>query len=55
MRDGIAASLEYVRLVGMPLAIEPLHPMQAADRACVNTMEQALDLCNKLDPAQTGA
>jgi sugar phosphate isomerase/epimerase len=31
VRDGIAASLEYAREVGMPLAIEPLHPMQAAD------------------------
>ncbi len=30
VRDGIAASLEYARQVGMPLAIEPLHPMQAA-------------------------
>ena len=29
----------------MPLAIEPLHPMYAADRACVNTLRQALDLC----------
>ena len=27
--DGIAATLEYARSVGMPLAIEPLHPMQA--------------------------
>ena len=48
--DGIAASLEYARQVGMPLAIEPLHPMQAAERACVNTMEHALDLCDELDP-----
>ena len=32
----------------MPLAIEPLHPMFAADRACVNTLEQALDLCDQL-------
>jgi sugar phosphate isomerase/epimerase len=48
--DGIAASLEYARSVGMPLAIEPLHPMQAADRACINTLEQALDLCEALDP-----
>jgi sugar phosphate isomerase/epimerase len=38
----------------MPLAIEPLHPMQAADRACVNTMEQALDLCDAIDPERTG-
>ena len=49
--DGIAATLEYARGVGMPLAIEPLHPMQAAERACVNTLEQALDICDALDPA----
>jgi sugar phosphate isomerase/epimerase len=54
VRDGIAASLEYAREVGMPLAIEPLHPMQAADRACVNTLEQALDLCDALDPQKSG-
>ena len=54
VRDGIAASLEYARQVGMPLAIEPLHPMQAAERACINTLEQALDLCDELDPGQTG-
>ena len=50
VRDGIAATLEYAKSVGMPLAIEPLHPMYAADRACVNTLEQALDLCDALDP-----
>ncbi len=50
VRDGIAATLAYARQVGMPLAIEPLHPMYAADRACVNTLEQALDLCDALDP-----
>jgi sugar phosphate isomerase/epimerase len=55
VRDGIATLLEYSRSVGMPLAIEPLHPMYAADRACVNTMEQALDLCDELDPSKSGA
>jgi len=50
VRDGIAATLEYAKAVGMPLAIEPLHPMYAADRACVNTIEQALDLCEAIDP-----
>jgi len=54
VRDGIAASLEYAREVGMPLAIEPLHPMQAADRACVNTLEHALDICDELDAGKTG-
>ena len=54
VRDGIAASLDYAREVGMPLAIEPLHPMQAADRACINTLEHALDLCDELDAGKTG-
>ncbi|HSV59950.1 MAG TPA: sugar phosphate isomerase/epimerase family protein [Variovorax sp.] len=55
VHDGIAASLEYARQVGMPLAIEPLHPMQAAERACINTLEHALDLCDELDPQRSGA
>jgi sugar phosphate isomerase/epimerase len=55
VRDGIARLLEYARAVKMPLAIEPLHPMYAADRACVNTLEQALDLCDELDPQRSGA
>jgi sugar phosphate isomerase/epimerase len=54
VRDGIAASLAYAREVGMPLAIEPLHPMQAADRACINTLEHALDLCDELDAGKSG-
>ncbi len=48
VRDGIAATLEYANSCGMPLAIEPLHPMYAADRACVNTMRHANDLCDEL-------
>jgi sugar phosphate isomerase/epimerase len=52
--DGIARSLEYAKEMEMPLAIEPLHPMQAADRACVNTLEQALDICDRLDPEASG-
>ena len=46
--DGLAAVLPYARQCRMPLAIEPLHPMYAADRACINTLEQALDLCDAL-------
>jgi sugar phosphate isomerase/epimerase len=48
--DGIAALLDDARERRMPLAIEPLHPMYAADRACINTLEQALDVCDALDP-----
>ena len=50
VRDGIGELLGYSLSAGMPLAIEPLHPMYAADRACVNTMEHANDLCDELGP-----
>jgi sugar phosphate isomerase/epimerase len=46
--DGIAAILPEARKARVPLAIEPLHPMQAAERACINTLEQALDICDAL-------
>jgi sugar phosphate isomerase/epimerase len=54
VRDGIAAILPHARRAGTPLAIEPLHPMYAADRACINTLGQALDLCEALDPRNEG-
>src|ERR1700730_8283464 len=53
--DSIAEMLEYARQANMPLAIEPLHPAYAADRACVNTTRQALDICDRLDPQRSGA
>ncbi len=48
VQECISKILPEARAAGVPLAIEPLHPMQAADRACVNTLEQALDLCDAL-------
>jgi len=48
VRDGIGELLQYARPAGMPLALEPLHPMYAADRACVNTLRHANDLCDRL-------
>jgi sugar phosphate isomerase/epimerase len=55
VRDGIAELLEYARPAGMPLAIEPLHPMYAADRACINTLAQANDVCDEISPEDDGA
>jgi len=53
--EGIAAVLPDAEAAGVKLGIEPLHPMYAADRACINTLEQALDLCDLLDPQHSGA
>jgi sugar phosphate isomerase/epimerase len=49
IQDCIAEILPQARDARMPLAIEPLHPMQVG-RAAVNTLEQALDLCDALGP-----
>jgi sugar phosphate isomerase/epimerase len=54
VEDEIGELLSYSRAAGMPLAIEPLHPMYAADRACVNSLRHALDICDRLDPARSG-
>ena len=48
VRDSIGTLLEYSCSCDMPLAIEPLHPMFAADRSCVNTLEHANDICDEL-------
>ncbi len=48
VQECISRILPEARKAGVPLAIEPLHPMQAAERACINTLEQALDICDAL-------
>jgi sugar phosphate isomerase/epimerase len=48
VRDGLATLLPYAQQAKMPLALEPLHPMTAADRGCVTTLGNANDLCDEL-------
>jgi sugar phosphate isomerase/epimerase len=55
VEESLAEMMDYAKTANMPLAIEPLHPAYAADRACVNTTKQALDICDRLDPKRTGA
>ena len=53
VRDGLAELLDYAEGAGMPLALEPLHPMSPPSARCVNTLRQALDLCDELDPERS--
>lgn len=48
VEEAISTLLPDARAAGVPLAIEPLHPMYAADRACVNTLSHALDICDRV-------
>lgn len=46
--DAVGALLEHARPMGLKLAIEPLHPMLAGDRAVVVSLSQANDICDRL-------
>jgi sugar phosphate isomerase/epimerase len=54
VRDGIAELVPYARERGVKLAIEPLHPMFAADRSVIVTLKQALDIAEQFDPEVVG-
>ncbi|WKX20905.1 sugar phosphate isomerase/epimerase [Streptomyces sp. HUAS CX7] len=57
-RERIAEALSelapYAEQHGVRLAIEPLHPMYAADRCVVSTLTQALDLAERFPAHQVG-
>jgi len=52
VRDAIGALVDDAAAAGVVLAIEPLHPMYAADRGVVSTLGQALDIAEQF-PANT--
>ncbi|MBW8091270.1 sugar phosphate isomerase/epimerase [Streptomyces hygroscopicus subsp. hygroscopicus] len=52
--DALARLAPYAADHGVRLAIEPLHPMYAADRCVVSTLAQALDLATRFPADQVG-
>jgi sugar phosphate isomerase/epimerase len=52
--EGIAGCLEHAQATGVQLAIEPLHPMYAADRSCINRMAEARKICEQLTHPMLG-
>ncbi len=52
--DALAELGPYAERHGVRLAIEPLHPMYAADRCVVSTLAQALDLAERFPAHQVG-
>ena len=52
--DGLAELAPYAAERGVRLAVEPLHPMFAADRCVVSTLAQALDLAARFPADQVG-
>ncbi|PZT75170.1 MULTISPECIES: sugar phosphate isomerase/epimerase family protein [unclassified Streptomyces] len=52
--DALAELVPYAAERGVRLAIEPLHPMFAADRCVVSTLSQALDLAERFPAEHVG-
>ncbi|MET9545188.1 sugar phosphate isomerase/epimerase family protein [Streptomyces sp. NPDC006627] len=52
--DALAVLAPYAEERGVRLAVEPLHPMFAADRCVVSTLGQALDLAERFPAHQVG-
>lgn len=47
--EALAAVVPDAEAAGVKLAIEPLHPMYAADRSCINRMAEARQICELLN------
>src|SRR6266446_1156942 len=46
--EGLAAVLPHAQGCGVTLALEPMHPMYAADRGCITTLREMLDIADVL-------
>ncbi|MEC5197820.1 sugar phosphate isomerase/epimerase [Arthrobacter sp. PL16] len=54
VEDALAELAPEAQAAGVRLALEPLHPMYASDRAVISTLGQALDLAAPFAPAVVG-
>ncbi len=54
VEEGTERLLEHAREANVRLALEPLHPMYAGDRSCLSTLEQALDIADRVEPSGAG-
>jgi sugar phosphate isomerase/epimerase len=54
VEDAIAALVPYARERRVRMAIEPLHPMYAAERSCITSLEEANVLAEKFDADTVG-
>jgi sugar phosphate isomerase/epimerase len=54
VRDALGTLAPDAVAAGVRLALEPLHPMYAADRAVINTLGQALDIAEQVPAEAVG-
>jgi sugar phosphate isomerase/epimerase len=54
VQDALAPMAQHAASAGVKLALEPLHPMYAGSRSCVNTLTQAREICEAIDHPALG-
>lgn len=54
VQDGLAKLLPYAEANHVKLAIEPLHPMYAGDKSCINRMAEARQICEAIKHSHLG-
>lgn len=47
--EGAAQLLEHGKKLGVRIALEPLHPVYAAERSCLTLLSEALDMCRQIE------
>ena len=47
--DACALLMQHGRNENVKIALEPLHPVYAADRSCLSLLSQALDICDAIE------
>ncbi len=47
--EGTALLHEHGKARGVRIALEPLHPVYAAERSCLSLLSEALDICDRIE------
>jgi sugar phosphate isomerase/epimerase len=47
--EGVAQLLAHGKNVGVKIALEPLHPVYAAERSCLTLLSEALEMCRQIE------
>jgi sugar phosphate isomerase/epimerase len=49
VQEACAELSQYGKSIGVRIALEPLHPVYAADRSCLSLLDEALTMCDAIE------
>ena len=54
LEDRVARGADYAAARGVRLALEPLHPVYGANRSCLTSLRDAIDMCGRIGAPNIG-